>query len=587
MTIEQFGQEIKKKYPQYQDVPDAELGQRVIDKYPVYQRVLSPTQPASKSPADIYDKGEKPDGIVASITKPLRQLGAQAGAAVSGVGSLLGSAVRGDTSEEAAQKLQSTLSKKRFGETAIGADPTSSLGKDIGKIIGTGTEIASFAAPIGIAGKGVSTAAKVGAKAVKPTLTALAKGGVASGALGQTGRELQEGKPLPGAIGRIAGASLAGGATGFGLPVIGRGLSAVGRLGRSAVAEPVKRLGTEVLGRTTGAGAEAIQQVWDNPNVLKYARQAGKEGPNALMDQALSDAKRGLSLLRKSRGTAYVKELNKIKLDKRSLDDIVQQTRNAARSLLEDNNIKIGSGKALNNLDFGASTIERGQGTVQKAFNDVMKWTDNTPAGLDRLKKKLSQHLDEIPVTERGGAFSFVRELHDSVSSALKQQVPGYEGMTKSYSEASDLIDEIQRALSLKDTAMKDTTIRKLMSSMRQNNELRKEMLDVLGKVSGKDITAKIAGATLGSMTPRGLAGALQPTATGLGGLQAFINPSSIPFLLVYLATSSPRLMAEAITLLSKAKGPTIPPATKRALARLLIQASRQPLNKDGNNQPQ
>ena len=46
MDIAQFGQTIKQKYPQYQDMDDADLGQRMLSKYPQYQdMVTTPTQP--------------------------------------------------------------------------------------------------------------------------------------------------------------------------------------------------------------------------------------------------------------------------------------------------------------------------------------------------------------------------------------------------------------------------------------------------------------------------------------------------------------------------------------------------------------
>lgn len=49
MTIEQFGRSIKAKYPQYNDVGDAELGQKMLVKYPQYNDMVqanSPEKPA-------------------------------------------------------------------------------------------------------------------------------------------------------------------------------------------------------------------------------------------------------------------------------------------------------------------------------------------------------------------------------------------------------------------------------------------------------------------------------------------------------------------------------------------------------------
>jgi hypothetical protein len=40
MTIEEFGQQIKQKYPQYKDLSDLEVGQKMIEKYPQYNDIL-------------------------------------------------------------------------------------------------------------------------------------------------------------------------------------------------------------------------------------------------------------------------------------------------------------------------------------------------------------------------------------------------------------------------------------------------------------------------------------------------------------------------------------------------------------------
>ena len=44
-TIEQIGQTIKAKYPQYKDMSDSDLGQRMLTKYPQYKDMVS-SEPA-------------------------------------------------------------------------------------------------------------------------------------------------------------------------------------------------------------------------------------------------------------------------------------------------------------------------------------------------------------------------------------------------------------------------------------------------------------------------------------------------------------------------------------------------------------
>jgi len=41
LTTEEFGQKIKQKYPQYQDMSDSELGNKMLTKYPQYQDMVS------------------------------------------------------------------------------------------------------------------------------------------------------------------------------------------------------------------------------------------------------------------------------------------------------------------------------------------------------------------------------------------------------------------------------------------------------------------------------------------------------------------------------------------------------------------
>lgn len=49
MKIEDFGKKIKLKYPQYQDIPDAELGQKMIAKFPEYKDLIDVTPPTKTS----------------------------------------------------------------------------------------------------------------------------------------------------------------------------------------------------------------------------------------------------------------------------------------------------------------------------------------------------------------------------------------------------------------------------------------------------------------------------------------------------------------------------------------------------------
>lgn len=62
MTIQELGQLMKQKYPQYQEIPDDELGNRILAKYPEYQNQIS--RPEVKEEGTL----KKVVGGLASIT---------------------------------------------------------------------------------------------------------------------------------------------------------------------------------------------------------------------------------------------------------------------------------------------------------------------------------------------------------------------------------------------------------------------------------------------------------------------------------------------------------------------------------------
>ena len=53
MSLEEFGQTIKAKHPEYGDMPDAEVGNRVLTKFPQYNDMVRPGVPKPPVPAGL------------------------------------------------------------------------------------------------------------------------------------------------------------------------------------------------------------------------------------------------------------------------------------------------------------------------------------------------------------------------------------------------------------------------------------------------------------------------------------------------------------------------------------------------------
>ena len=111
-----------------------------------------------------------------------------------------------------------------------------------------------------------------------------------------------------------------------------------------------------------------------------------------------------------------------------------------------------------------------------------------------------------------GEARSAISEMADLVRKSIDDVDPNYGKVMKSYENASKIIQEIEKALSLKDTKTAEVALKKLLTSMRdgvstnygQRLNLAQELEGVTG---GKKFMSQLAGQELSSVVPRGLQG--------------------------------------------------------------------------------
>jgi len=314
------------------------------------------------------------------------------------------------------------------------------------------------------------------------------------------------------------------------LAIAGRGVLATAR-GVGNVAAPL-------IGMQTGAGREAIAQAFEagrrGGDVAEQFRAniTGRADPTEVLDIAKSNLEQ-LNLLKQ---TEYRSGMVNIKNDKTVLDfgDIDQSLKNALLKTQYE-------GKVVN---------VRAADELQKVKDIVDEWRAanpqqfHTPEGLDALKKRIGDELESIPF-EQKNARAAVGEVYNSVKSSIQKQAPTYAKTMKAYSDASEQIREIERALSLGSKASKDTAVRKLQSLMRDNVQTnynqRVKLAKELQRVGGGEFMPGLAGQALSSLTPRGLQ---QITGGGLGAL--FALTGQLPEALTVAATTSPRIMGEA-----------------------------------------
>lgn len=305
----------------------------------------------------------------------------------------------------------------------------------------------------------------------------------------------------------------------------------------TATAKGGAKLGGEILGVTTGAGSES----------LKQAYRAGREGGEtsqqfrenisgrAPVTDVLDAAKQNLSDMNTAKQAEYRSGMVNIKNDKTILDFA-------------------GIDKAMNNATNkttykGKVVNERAAAELDQVKNIVNDWKAqnpaeyHTPEGLDALKKRVGDVLEGIPY-EQKTARAAVGEIYKSIKKEITNQAPTYANVMKQYSESSDLIKEIERALSLGNKASADTGIRKLQSLMRSNVNTnfgqRTNLAQQLVQQGGQDIFPALAGQALGEVTPRGL-----QRATAIPQSLGAFSLGGIPAAAGSLLASSPRIVGE------------------------------------------
>jgi hypothetical protein len=305
----------------------------------------------------------------------------------------------------------------------------------------------------------------------------------------------------------------------------------LGKMGVPSVPGAIGGLTAKALGTTTGVGESAMKEAWKGSQAFKEGMRGGEEGKM----QILQEAHDAITQMREERGAQYRRELSRL----RGATDTVDKGRLDARLA-----------HALK--DFGAQfVIDRNTGkrifdttkvppplhaTMEGMLKYYRDWTDWTPAGLDQLKKNFSYFWKP---GEPSGAL-VTRATH-ILKGEIVRKVPQYATMTRDYEAASGAIQDIEKALSLRQGAAVDTAFRKISTLHRDVNRYRLDQMRRMDAATGGSLAGKTAGAAMSDVFPRG-----QLSRLFGGGEIAAGMLSGHPATLLAAPLFSPRLMGEA-----------------------------------------
>lgn len=311
-----------------------------------------------------------------------------------------------------------------------------------------------------------------------------------------------------------------------------------GKITGTGLSEIIGGMGTHTGGESIRRMAQAGFEGGDKARTAAaMMRDSGEIG------DLLADAQNALNRIKQVRSSAYTKSMQNVSKDK---------------TILSFTDVDTAVNNALSVKKFKGKSISPSTTKIQDELLAVVDdWKKQNPVdfhtaeGLDALKQSIGDIRD---ATEFGTPSRKVADMvYNSVKSEIVKQAPEYSKIMKNYSEASELISEIQRHLLGKDHGSPITATRKLqslLSASGKNKSLEMNLIKQLEKAGAPNLMAGLSGISLQGVAPRGLAG---QAGIGLGGLGIITgNPMlGVP----YLAMQSPRLMGETALLSGKVAG--------------------------------
>ena len=430
------------------------------------------------------------------------------------VGEAIGTQIAKGTFGEPIRKLVTGVED---AETAQFVDE----GPTTKEIIGSALQAGALFTPVGrIAGAVARGAKALGLGSLASRLT----GGVV--ASGGTGGVFDVSQALQGQEGFPAGL------------FVGSSLPLVGPLAR-ATTKATGRAVQEISGTLTGTSQETIESAF---NAARTGNQKELQSFTATLRNQLTPEQ----LRNNFRSSIDKVDRNRQLLFKTTLEEFgdmpvdTSKIRSAVNMFLNDFDISIKG----NILDFSESklrTAPAAQKKVQDMYNEITRF------GSQATLKEVDTTRQALGILELAGedpsanaANALIIAAKDKVRSA-GQEIPEYKLLLEQFSDTSQFLQELKRDLASGDRATIDQTYRRIITSLKTNNEQRMALVQELDRLTDGSLVAQIAGQQLSELLPRGLFKQLGAAALGGAAFVSGLSEAIIPALLF----ASPRVSGE------------------------------------------
>lgn len=354
------------------------------------------------------------------------------------------------------------------------------------------------------------------------------------------------------AAGTVAGAGPAFKTARAGLSPVADAAGAAARtaapIAAKAASIPVTGI-AEVQGALTGTSGETVRQAFN------AARRGGKEldeftkslRGNTTPEQLVNRLREGTDKINAEKSARFGEMLNTIGDQSVDTSSIVSGVAEDLKKI----GVKIADDGSLDFSESKFRTVPQAANKLQAMFDEVKRLGDQqTVRGIDTSRQALGALLLTGDDASARTANLAITNAINRVRSAGKS-VDGYGEALVQFGDDSEFLNEITRALSSGDKATIDTAYRKLATTLKTNNEQRRNLLMELDDATGGYILSSVAGQQLSEELPRGIfrqiAAGMAGVSVATGGISAGLLPA--------LVFASPRVTGEVLRALGIAAG--------------------------------
>ncbi|MHA2069575.1 MAG: hypothetical protein ACXABY_34865 [Candidatus Thorarchaeota archaeon] len=297
---------------------------------------------------------------------------------------------------------------------------------------------------------------------------------------------------------------------------------------------------TGLLGITTGVQDDVIREAIQIVGEGGARKEAFQQGLRGKLDpfQLVESAEQGAKQIRQQRNKTFQDRLESINQGQplnigsisSKFDDQVKQF-----------GLNVGPDGAVN---FTGALIAnpRDREIIQNVVTELRAFGNRAGDNNVSQVHGLLTFLDDSFV-KGSKASAFITPLRREVREQLGKQVKGFDEMQKGFQRDTAFLREIQQTLAAGRNASPETVFKKLISSLRNNNEIRQQIVREFEDIIGVPLTGQIVGQQLSEAMSRGLIGSLGATSLTTAILSGAISPVMI----VSLLSASPRVVGEVI----------------------------------------